>query len=266
MIEWRGGFGDLTIANPAGSRAARCTSTSPNNKLVEKTARDAKSGPVTAGRQLLLRGHRRHLLRRGVPARGQQHRRRRDLRRHRPHRRSKRSRRTFPGVAVSDGTRKPLRAVRRPQGSRPAEASVNPKLEQVVDFGWMSILAKPLFLIVNWFNDAFVHNFGWSIVLVTVVINFILFPLKLSNMKSMRKMQALKPQIDAINAKYKNLEDDAIRKKQEQKQEVMDLYKKNGVNPDGRLRADAAADAVLLRVLQGVHRVAWRCAARPGCG
>ena len=69
--------------------------------------------------------------------------------------------------------------------------------------------------------------------LVTIVINFILFPLKLSNMKSMRKMQALKPQIDAINAKYKSIEDDAIRARQEQNQEVMDLYKKNGVNPMG---------------------------------
>jgi len=89
-----------------------------------------------------------------------------------------------------------------------------------------------LFLIVNWFNDAFVHNFGWSIVLVTVILNFILFPLKMSNMKSMRKMQALKPQIDTINNKYKDLKMTDPRK-QNQQQEVMDLYKKNGVNPMG---------------------------------
>jgi YidC/Oxa1 family membrane protein insertase len=109
---------------------------------------------------------------------------------------------------------------------------VNPKLEQVVDFGWFGFLAKPLFLIVNWFNDAFVHNFGWSIVVVTIVINMILFPLKLSNMKSMRKMQALKPQIDAINDKYKNI---GLRdpRKADQNQEVMALYKKHGVNPMG---------------------------------
>ena len=96
----------------------------------------------------------------------------------------------------------------------------------------MSILAKPLFLIVDWFNGNFVHNFGWAIVLVTVVINFAMFPLKLSNMKSMRKMQALKPQIDAINAKYKNV---SMRdpKAAEKNQEVMDLYKKYGVNPMG---------------------------------
>ena len=100
-------------------------------------------------------------------------------------------------------------------------------------FRLASFLAKPLFLIVNWVNDAFVHNFGWAIVLVTIAINFILFPLKLSNMKSMRKMQALKPQIDAINAKYKSLKHDAIRRRASRTQEVMDLYKKHGVNPMG---------------------------------
>ena len=63
-------------------------------------------------------------------------------------------------------------------------------------------------------------------------LNMMLFPVKLSNMKSMRKMQALKPQIDVINAKYKNI---SLRdpKKADQNAEVMDLYKKNGVNPMG---------------------------------
>ena len=59
--------------------------------------------------------------------------------------------------------------------------------------------------IVNWTNDNIVRSFGWSIILVTVVINLALFPLRISSMKSMRKMQALKPQIDAINAKYKGM-------------------------------------------------------------
>jgi YidC/Oxa1 family membrane protein insertase len=110
---------------------------------------------------------------------------------------------------------------------------VSPKLEQVVDFGtWFGWAAKPLFLIVNWINHNLVHNYGWSIVLVTIVINFLLLPLKFSSMKSMKKMQTLKPQIDAINAKYKGI---GMRdpKKAEQNQEVMDFYKKHGVNPMG---------------------------------
>ena len=67
--------------------------------------------------------------------------------------------------------------------------SIDPKLEQLVDFGWMSVLAKPLFLIVNWANDSIVHNFGWSIILVTIVINFALFPL-----------QTLQHEVDAQDA------------------------------------------------------------------
>jgi len=99
-----------------------------------------------------------------------------------------------------------------------------------VDFGWLSFLAKPLFLIVNWFNGAFVHNFGWSIVVVTIVINSILFPLRLSNMKSMKKMQALKPQIDAINARYKSI---SLRdpKKADQNQEVMAFTRSTASTP-----------------------------------
>ena len=109
---------------------------------------------------------------------------------------------------------------------------VNPKLQQAVDFGWFTVIARPLFLSVNWVNNRWVHNYGWSIVVVTVIINFLLLPLKFTSLKSMKKMQLLQPQIAAINAKYKGL---SIRdpKKADQNQEVMDLYKKHGVNPMG---------------------------------
>ncbi len=69
--------------------------------------------------------------------------------------------------------------------------------------------------------------------LVTIAINFVLFPLKLSNMKSMRKMQALKPQIDAINDKYKNISLRDPQARPSRTQEMMELYKKHGVNPMG---------------------------------
>jgi YidC/Oxa1 family membrane protein insertase len=111
-------------------------------------------------------------------------------------------------------------------------ASVDPKLEQVVDWGWYEFIAKPLYAALQWTASHVVRNYGWAIVLVTIFINLLLFPLRLSSLKSSRKMSQLKPQIDAINAKYKNL---SLRdpKKQEQNAEMMDLYKKNGVNPVG---------------------------------
>ncbi|MEO7144746.1 MAG: membrane protein insertase YidC [Bryobacteraceae bacterium] len=110
--------------------------------------------------------------------------------------------------------------------------SVDPKLEQVVDWGWFKIIAKPLALVLKWTNDHIVHNYGWTIVLVTVVINMLMTPLKFSSLKSARKMQDLQPEIAKINAKYKNI---GLRdpRKAEQNQEVMELYKKNGANPLG---------------------------------
>ena len=109
---------------------------------------------------------------------------------------------------------------------------INPKLEQIVDFGWFAIIAKPLFLILHFMNDQYVHNYGWSIVLITLIINVLLFPLKLTNMKSMKKMQRLQPQIAVINAKYKDIPMRDPRQ-QQKNQETMDLYKANGANPVG---------------------------------
>jgi YidC/Oxa1 family membrane protein insertase len=231
MIEWRGGFGDLTIANPSANQRTLYFDVA-ENKLREKTVRDAKSGPLAASGNFsfagiadtyfaavfLPEGNNRTVEVVTVADTA-----------HTPVADEKPAQ--FPGVAVSEGTENRFELFVGPK-DLDLLGKVNPKLVQVVDFGWLSVLAKPLFLVVNWFNDAFVHNFGWAIVLVTVVINFMLFPLKLSNMKSMRKMQALKPQIDAINAKYKSLKMTDPRK-QEQQQETMDLYKKNGVNPMG---------------------------------
>jgi YidC/Oxa1 family membrane protein insertase len=109
---------------------------------------------------------------------------------------------------------------------------VDPKLQQMIDWGWYGVIAKPLFLAMHWVNDNFVHNYGWSIVLITIAINLVLLPLRLKSMKSQRKMQSLQPKLAAINAKYKGL---SMRdpRKAEQNQEVMEFYKKEGVNPMG---------------------------------
>jgi YidC/Oxa1 family membrane protein insertase len=229
MIEWRGGFGDFTLTNAAAKQQTIYFDLTAN-KLREQTASAAKSGPVTNSGNFTFAGIEDGYFTAVFLPEGNA---------------------AMEEVTFSDTTRTPL--VEKPAPFTGAAVSmgavnhfevfvgpkdfdllkrVNPKLEQVINFGWMSILAKPLFLVVNWFNDNVVHNFGWAIVLVTVVINFALFPLKLSNMKSMRKMQALKPQIDVINAKYKNIKM-TDPKKGEQNQEVMDLYKKHGVNPMG---------------------------------
>lgn len=110
---------------------------------------------------------------------------------------------------------------------------VEPKLVQLIDFGkWFGFLARPLFLALNWVNDNHIRNFGWSIIVVTVIINFLLLPLRFTSVKSMKKMQSLQPQVAAINAKYRDIGMRDPRKAQ-QNQEMMELYKKHGVNPMG---------------------------------
>jgi YidC/Oxa1 family membrane protein insertase len=109
---------------------------------------------------------------------------------------------------------------------------VNPKLEKAVDFGWFSFLAQPLFVFLSWVNRHWTHNYGWAILVVTIIINMALLPLKLSGMKGMKKMAALQPQIKEINKKYEGIGMRDPRKAQ-QNEEVMALYKKHGVNPLG---------------------------------
>jgi len=229
MIEWRGGFGDFTVTSAVANQRTLYFDVT-QNKLVEQRASAAKNGPVTASGNFSFAGIADSFFAAVYLPEGSTAMQEATF--------SDTVRTTFEekpapfaGAAVSDGATNKFALFVGPKDVDLLKR-INPKLEQVVDFGWLSFLAKPLFLIVNWFNDAFVHNFGWSIVVVTIVINSILFPLRLSNMKSMKKMQALKPQIDAINAKYKNI---SLRdpKKADQNQEVMALYKKYGVNPMG---------------------------------
>ncbi|MEP7363535.1 MAG: membrane protein insertase YidC [Acidobacteriota bacterium] len=108
--------------------------------------------------------------------------------------------------------------------------SISPRLDQLVDWGWFGVIAKPLFLALNWMNDKYVHNYGWAIILLTVIINFIMLPLKFTSLKSMRSMSVIQPEVKRINDKYAGM---SMRdpKKQQQNEEIMALYKKHGVNP-----------------------------------
>ena len=109
---------------------------------------------------------------------------------------------------------------------------VGPALRRVVDFGFFAFIAEPIFAMLRWVYDHVVSNWGWSIVLVTVFINFLLFPLKYKSSKSMKRMQQVQPLIKQINDKYKGL---SMRdpKKAKQSEELQAIYKKYGVNPMG---------------------------------
>ena len=102
----------------------------------------------------------------------------------------------------------------------------------IVDYGFFAFIAEPLFIMLGWVYSNIVANWGWSIVLVTVVINTILFPLKYKSTKSMRKMQQLQPLVKEINNRYKGV---TMRdpRKAKQNEELQALYKKHNANPMG---------------------------------
>jgi len=113
-----------------------------------------------------------------------------------------------------------------------AVSRAGPALRQVVDFGWFAMISQPIFLMLGWVHLNVVANWGWSIIIVTIFINFLLFPLKYKSSKSMKRMQKIQPLIKQLNDKYKGL---AMRdpKKAKQTEELQALYKKYDVNPVG---------------------------------
>ncbi|HEY1272228.1 MAG TPA: membrane protein insertase YidC [Terriglobales bacterium] len=114
----------------------------------------------------------------------------------------------------------------------PGINNANADLRGLVDFGWLGYIARPLFLWLKWTYNHMVHNWGWAIVIQTLIINLALLPLRVSQMKSMLKMQKVAPHIKSIQDKYKKY---SIRdpKKQEMQQEISAIYKEHGVNPVG---------------------------------
>ncbi len=247
-LVWRGGFGDPTIHNaPSVERTTYYPLA--EGRLFTKTARDAKNGPVTVSGTFAFAGIEDPYFTAAVLPSGSGSIDVRTISDTLPYGDKTES---FVGVGIGgDGINK-LSMFVGPKDSDILKA-VDPKLGELIDWGrWFGFLAKPLFYVLNWTNDHLTHNFGWAIVLVTVAINMLTLPLRLTSMKSAKKMQRLQPQIAAINAKYKNI---GLRdpKQQDKNAEVMALYKQHGVNPLGRLPADGSAIAILHLVLYGAH-------------
>jgi YidC/Oxa1 family membrane protein insertase len=111
-----------------------------------------------------------------------------------------------------------------------------PDLSKVVDFGkWLGFIAKPLFLWLRWTHDHWVptyNGWGWAIIILTVLINGALMPLRLMSMKSALKMQKIQPQMKAIQAKYKAMKMTDPRRA-DQNKEMQALYAEHKVNPAG---------------------------------
>jgi YidC/Oxa1 family membrane protein insertase len=111
-------------------------------------------------------------------------------------------------------------------------SGANTTLEHVVDFGFWGIIAKALFWLLNWIHDHVATNWGWAIVVLTVIINLVLLPFRFQTLKSGLKMQRIQPQMDAIKAKYAKYKV-TDPKRADMNTEIMALQKENGVNMFG---------------------------------
>jgi len=108
-------------------------------------------------------------------------------------------------------------------------ASIDRDFTRAINFGMFAVIVAPLLRSLKWVNG-FVGNYGWSIVILTLIINAIMFPLRHKSAVSMRKMQEIQPQVKKIQehyAKYKATDP----AKQKMNQELMELYRERGVNP-----------------------------------
>ena len=107
-----------------------------------------------------------------------------------------------------------------------------PSIEPILEFGWIGIVAKPLFFALRFTHDRIVANWGWSILILTLVINIAMLPTRITMMKSAMKMQKIQPEMNQIKERFKHLKA-TDPKRSEMNAEVMALQKREGVNMFG---------------------------------
>jgi YidC/Oxa1 family membrane protein insertase len=108
-------------------------------------------------------------------------------------------------------------------------AAIDRNLTKAINFGMFSVIVVPLLRSLNWIHG-YVGNYGWAILILTLLINIVLFPLNHKSVVSMRKMQEIQPEAKAIQERYSKLKA-TDPGKQKMNQELMTLYRENGVNP-----------------------------------
>ncbi len=157
----------------------------------------------------------------------------------------------FTALFVLPGGQGSAQFVRRGEGpdvrdylsvSLPERAYIGPKdynrlvafghdAKKVINFGFFGVVAEALLLAAK-FSYRLIPNWGVAIILLTIVIKILFFPLTYSSTKSMAKMQELQPKVKALRAKYKRSRSD-IEQRRQMNEEMMRLYKEHGVNPAG---------------------------------
>jgi YidC/Oxa1 family membrane protein insertase len=132
----------------------------------------------------------------------------------------------FPVIKLNPGDEKTV-SMRLYAGPQELEKikSLAPGLDLVVDYGWLTILAYPIFILLNWINKL-VINWGVSIILLTILIKLVFYPLSAAGYKSMAKMRKLAPRLQNLKERYG---DD----RQKLHEGMMKIYQEEKINPMG---------------------------------
>lgn len=132
----------------------------------------------------------------------------------------------MPAVKVAPGAIQTasMRLYAGPQDQETLK-TLAPGLEHVVDYGWLTVLAYPIFVLLNWLENL-VHNWGVAIILLTVLIKLAFYPLSAASYKSMAQMRKLGPRLQHLKERYG---DD----RQKLHEEMMKIYKEEKINPLG---------------------------------
>jgi YidC/Oxa1 family membrane protein insertase len=125
-----------------------------------------------------------------------------------------------PGATVSEDAR----LYAGPQESAVLEKTA-PGLELVKDYGWLTIIAKPIFWLMTQIHHI-LGNWGWTIIVLTILIKLAFFPLSAASYRSMGKMKLVTPKMTAIRERFKG-------EPQKMNQAMMELYKTEKINPLG---------------------------------
>ena len=110
-----------------------------------------------------------------------------------------------------------------------------PTLQPLIQYGWFGVIAKPLYLALRWLHNLLgtgAYNWGWSIIIFTVLFNLIFLPMRITMTKSSLKMLRIQHKVDALKRKYAHLKINDP-KRTEMNTEMMELYKQENINPYG---------------------------------
>jgi YidC/Oxa1 family membrane protein insertase len=128
-----------------------------------------------------------------------------------------------------------------------------PTLEPLVQYTWLAVIAKPLYLALHYLKDSLgpgEYNWGWAIIIVTFIINLCMLPTRYMMLKSSFKMMGIQDKIAALKKRYEHLKA-TDPKRAEMNTEMMALYKSEGVNPYG----SCLPMLIQMPILYGIYRV-----------